>query len=82
MNELEMLLLKLWKNNGILEIYKYKGRIVAFREPLTNMELFNDVTMQLFSDVEDIANHKHSTPEEYKVNVEQLIQNRKVKSNS
>jgi hypothetical protein len=77
MRELENLLLKMWADNGIKEIYKYKGRIKAFREPLSNFELFTDVTSQLFSDVEDIANNKHSTPEEYKVSIETLIQDRR-----
>jgi hypothetical protein len=76
MCELELSLLKMWAESGIKEIYKYKNRIIAFRESLTNIELFNDLTCQAFKDVEDIANHKHSIPEEFKVSIESLIQNR------
>ncbi|MFF2532182.1 hypothetical protein ACFVS2_25065 [Brevibacillus sp. NPDC058079] len=76
MNELELLLLQMWADFGIEEIYKYKNRIKAFREPLTNIELFTDLTHQLFKDVEDIANHKGSVPDDYKVSVKSLIKGR------
>jgi hypothetical protein len=75
-DELELLLLKMWAYSGIKEIYKYKNRIKAFREPLTNIELFYDLTCHLFKDVEDIANHKDSSPDEYKVSIESLIKSR------
>ncbi|KAF6565286.1 hypothetical protein G9G63_08995 [Paenibacillus sp. EKM202P] len=77
MNELELLLLKMWEDCGIEQIYKYKNRINAYRESLPNRELFYDLTYQLFKDVEDIADYEHSSPEEYKVEVESLIKSRK-----
>ena len=72
----ETMLLEIWKNNGVTEIYKYKSRIKAFREPLTNIELFYDMTQSMFQDVEDIANHNYSSPKSYKKNIEDLIQSR------
>lgn len=76
LKELELLLLKMWEETGIKEIYKYKHRIKHFREPLTNIELFLDMTYCLFQDVEDIANHRDSCPEDYKVTVASLIEAR------
>ena len=77
MRELELMLLEMWAANDIKEVYKYKDRIKAFREPLTNIELFTDLGSQLFKDVEDIASHRPSTAEDFKVSVQTLIENRK-----
>ncbi|MED3440226.1 hypothetical protein P4393_12245 [Bacillus subtilis] len=77
MRELELLLLKMWAENGVEEVYKYKNRIQDFREPLNNIELFYDLSHgKAFADIEDIANHRDSMPEDYKVNVQVLIENR------
>ncbi|ADO59567.1 hypothetical protein [Paenibacillus polymyxa] len=76
MKELELMLLNMWSECGIEEIYKYKNRIKAFKEPLLNIELFYDLTYRLFSDVEDIANHEDSCPKNYKLSVNALIQSR------
>lgn len=76
MKELELSLLMMWKENGVEEIYKYKQRIKHFREPLPNLELFWDLTYKMFQDVDDIANYSDSIPEDCKISVEKLIQNR------
>jgi len=76
MQELEMQLLKMWEDAGIKAIYKYKNRINAFREPLFNIELFNDLTYKMFKDVEDTANNADCLYVDYAVSVEELIQNR------
>lgn len=73
---LELLLLNMWLDNGIKDIYKYKNRINAFQYSLTNIELFNDLTYLAFTDLEDIANHRYSIPEDFKVSVEDLIEKR------
>lgn len=73
MKELELMLLKVWKENGVKEIYKYKSRIKFFREPLPNIELFFDMGQKMFRDVEDIAN-TDALPEEFKRNIDDLIQ--------
>lgn len=44
MRELELLLLKMWAENGVEEVYKYKNRIQEFREPLNDIELFYDLS--------------------------------------
>lgn len=78
MRELELLLLQMWADNRVEEVYKYKNRINWYRrEDLPGIELFHDLTYRLFQDVEDIANYKHSIPEEYKVSVKKLIEDRK-----
>lgn len=79
--DLELALLKVWSDAGIKEIYKYKNRIKIFKEPhLHHNELFYDLTYRLYQDIEDIANHRISNPEEHKVSVESLIKNREVSS--
>ncbi|TVX85611.1 hypothetical protein [Paenibacillus agilis] len=70
---LELLLLKMWKDNGISEVFKYKNRIHIYRGDLPSIELFNDLTYRLFQDVEDIAKHADSIPDDYKVSIEELI---------
>ncbi|MCY8549456.1 hypothetical protein MOD25_06000 [Bacillus haynesii] len=79
MKHLETVLLKMWRDNGINEVYKYKNRIKAFREPLKNIELFTDLTHKMFEDIEDISRHKNSTPNDFKVEVDNLIKNREAK---
>lgn len=76
MKNLELMLLNMWKDNGFNIIYKYKNRIKAFREPLVNIELFYDVTQNMFQDVEDIANYDNSAPEDFKKDIGSLIQTR------
>ncbi|WP_064199690.1 hypothetical protein [Brevibacillus brevis] len=76
MNELELQLLKMWADCGVQEIFKYKNRIKIYRKHLPSIELFYDLSYQLFTDVEDIANYKESIPEEHKVSIESLIQSR------
>ena len=77
MKELELLLLNNWKKYGVKEIYKYKHRIKAFREPLKNIELFTDLSSgSMFADLKDIADDTNSTAEDCKVSVEVLIKNR------
>lgn len=73
MKNLETALLKMWRDNGINEVYKYKNRIKAFREPLKNIELFADLTNRMF---EDISHHKNSTPSDFKIEIDNLIKNR------
>ncbi|MCM3405501.1 hypothetical protein [Cytobacillus oceanisediminis] len=76
-SELELILLNIWHDNGIKEVYKYKNRIKAFREPLVNLELINDLSCgEMFADIEDIANHRDALPEDYKIDVKSLIENR------
>lgn len=77
MKELELLLLKMWAENGVKEIYKYKHRVIEFRKPLTNIELFYDLSSgNMFADVKDTANDRNLTAEDVKVSIETLIQNR------
>lgn len=76
MKELELLLLKMWAENGVKEIYKYKNRVKEYRAPLTNIELFYDITYNMFPDVEDTANDRNLTAEDVKVSIETLIKNR------
>ncbi|AJS61594.1 hypothetical protein UB51_16845 [Paenibacillus sp. IHBB 10380] len=79
MNELELLLLKMWAEFGIEYIYKYKNRIKVFkREGLVSYELFCDLTYRMFTDVEDIANDDDLYPEDCKVSVTSLIESRSV----
>ena len=77
MNELEMALLKMWAENGVEEVYKYKHRVMEYRKPLTNIELFNDITCgKVFADIKDKANYSNATSEDCKISIETLIQNR------
>jgi hypothetical protein len=76
MKEFELALLNMWKDNRVKEIFKYKNRIYHFREPLVNIELFFDMTYKMFEDVDDIANYNNSAPEDYKISIDELIQNR------
>jgi hypothetical protein len=65
----------MWHTQGIKEIYKYKHRIKIYRrEGLEGYDLFNDITCGLlFKDVEDTANYRDATPEDFKVSVEFLL---------
>ncbi len=78
MKELELLLLKMWSNAGVEEIYKYKNRIKEYRRPeLTRFELFYDLTSgTMFTDVKDTANGDDLYAEDCKVSVEDLIKKR------
>jgi hypothetical protein len=73
--KLERVLLKMWHSQGIKEIYKYKHRIKIYRrEGLEGYDLFNDITCGLlFREVEDTANYRDATPEDFKVSVEFLL---------
>lgn len=76
---LELSLLEMWHSQGIKEIYKYKHRIKVYkREGLIRYELFTDLTCGLlFKDVEDTANYRDATPEDYKVRVDVLLSERR-----
>ncbi|MGF6357120.1 hypothetical protein ABIE27_005059 [Paenibacillus sp. 4624] len=76
---LELSLLEMWHSQGIEEIYKYKNRIKVYRrEGLIRYELFTDITCGLlFKDVEDTANYRDATPEDYKVRVDVLLNDRR-----
>lgn len=79
MKDLELSLLKMWKEYEIKYIYKYKNRIKAWRgENLANFELFNDLTHVMFRDIEDIANSRDYLAEDHKVCVDKLIEVREV----
>ena len=78
--ELELILLNIWKNSGIEEIYKYKRRIKEFREPLTNIDLFLDVTYSLFQDIKDVADYENLSPIDCVVNINDLIKEREMKT--
>lgn len=78
MRELELLLLVEWAENGVKEVYKYKNRIKAFRDPLINIELINDLSCgEMFADIDDVANHMDASPADYKVSIATLIENRR-----
>lgn len=79
--QFELYLLRMWLDKGMEEVFKYKNRIKWFRdrEELVAIELFNDVSGSLFSDVVDIADHEHSYPNEHKVSVQELIERRKLR---
>ncbi|MFC3797919.1 hypothetical protein [Cohnella sp. GCM10012308] len=77
--DIELALLQMWERNDIQEIFKYKRRIHYFRERLSNIELFYDLSFVLFADVDDIAS-KDITPEEGKVSVAELIRKRQALS--
>jgi hypothetical protein len=75
--EMELALLKHWAIGGVKEVFKYKNRIMWFREPHPSIDMFNDLTHLMFNDVVDIASLKgNAHPEEHKVNVESLIKSR------
>ncbi|QRV11392.1 hypothetical protein JR311_20435 (plasmid) [Bacillus velezensis] len=77
MRELELLLLVMWAENGVNEVYKYKNRIKAFREPLVNIELINDLSCGgMFADITDVASYKDASPVDYKVSIATLVENR------
>ncbi|WP_336784052.1 hypothetical protein [Paenibacillus illinoisensis] len=77
MSELELLLLKMWAENGIVEVYKYKNRIKVFkREGLVRYELFCDLTYKMFPDLEDTANRDDAYAEDCKASVKDLIKSR------
>ncbi|URJ76338.1 hypothetical protein MF621_004044 (plasmid) [Bacillus velezensis] len=77
MRDLESLLLMMWAENGVEEIYKYKNRIKSFREPLANIELINDLSCgEMFADINDVASHKDASPVDYKVSISTLVKNR------
>ncbi|MEC2352554.1 hypothetical protein P9H15_02455 [Bacillus velezensis] len=77
MRELELLLLVMWAENGVSEVYKYKNRIKAFRDPLVNIELINDLSCGgMFADIDDVANHKNASSVDYKVSIATLVENR------
>ncbi|WP_144472995.1 hypothetical protein [Bacillus pumilus] len=79
MKDLELSLLKLWKDYEFKKIYKYKNRIKAWQgENLANFELFNDLTHVMFRDVEDIANNREYLPEDHAVSIDRLIENRNI----
>lgn len=78
MNELELLLLRMWQEFGIEYIYKYKNRIKVYqREGLANYELFNDLTHGMFTDVEDTANGDDLYANDCKVSVQTLVDSRR-----
>lgn len=74
--EFELYLLKTWENAdvGIEEIYKYKNTIkLLIRDNRrVNVELINDVTYSLFSELKDIAFYD-IFPEEGAIRVNDLI---------
>lgn len=74
--QVETYLLKAWEKAGFKEIYKYKGRIKAFREPLTNLDLLYEPSQELFTDVQDIADFAESSPEQYKIPINFLLAKR------
>ncbi|MDN8593150.1 hypothetical protein Q0V21_30955 [Paenibacillus sp. 11B] len=77
--ELERTLLEIWLASGIEEIYKYKNNIKAYRrEGLTRYDLINDLTYQLFPEVEDTANHHDAAAEDFKMRVDELLATRKL----
>ena len=81
--DIELALLKMWVQNGIEEIYKYKNRINWYRrEGLARIELFNDLTFGMFADLEDTASRNDAYVEDCKVRVEDLIMKRQALSPS
>ncbi|OZQ62815.1 MULTISPECIES: hypothetical protein [Paenibacillus] len=72
--ELERTLLEIWLAAGVEEIYKYKNNIKAYRrDGLTRYDLINDLTYQLFPEVEDTANHHDAAAEDFKMRVDELL---------
>lgn len=72
----ELYLLKMWLDNGMKYIYKYKGRIRCFRrEGLTMFDLFLDLDGH-FEELRDIADYSDEYPEGNKVSVQELIDKR------
>lgn len=75
--QLELELLKMWDDREIEEIYKYKNRINIYKEEgLTKYTLFYDLTYGMFEDVYDTANDNHTTAEDAKVSVKELLKKR------
>ncbi len=69
--ELEIQLLRFWQKERIQFIYKYKHRIMEFREgDRVPTELFHDITCgKMFRDVKDIVSYDDVYPEDVRSHV-------------
>lgn len=73
----EIYLLKMWSNSKSFEkVYKYKNRIRAFRQPLTDIDLFYDLTYLLFEDIIDTADSNKYYVEDYVIDIDTLLNKR------
>lgn len=80
MEALELILLKLWEQNQVKYVYKYKNRIKSFkREGLSTPTLFYDITCKMFPELEDIADKDVLYPIHCKVSVKELIERREIR---
>ena len=74
----EVSLLEMWHNaKSFDKIYKYKNRIMAFRQPLTNIELFYDLSYGMFEEIQDTADGSDYYAEDCAVEIKQLLDKKK-----
>lgn len=74
----EVSLLEMWYNaKSFDKIYKYKNRIRAFRQPLTNIELFYDLSHRMFEEIQDTADGSDYYVKDCAVEIKELLDKKK-----
>lgn len=70
----EIYLLEMWHSaKSFDKIFKYKNRIKAFRQPLTNIELFYDITQLMFEELVDTADRDDYYAEDCAISIKELL---------